>query len=228
MNTDVYIEDKEQRTKSKTLSFLKATYQLFAGSLFFACAGAYVGLEMVSYLMGMLFWGLISIEAIMILLIIPRTKHIPKINFFVLFLFTFITGLIIAPSLWEVMQIPEGALIVGQCFLMTAVSFGSLSIFAMSTTRNFSSIGKILFIALILIIVASASNLFFQSSMLQLGIAAGSSLLFSVFILYDTQKIVKGECDSPIEAALTLYLDFLTLFVSLLQLLHTMASADKK
>ena len=79
--------------------------------------------------------------------------------------------------------------------------------------------GKFLFIALIIMIVAGISNIFIQSSMMQLMIASAGALIFSAFILYDTQNIIKGNYDSPVEAALSLYLDFFNLFISLLQIL---------
>lgn len=213
-------------SRAELMSFLKATYQLFAGSLLAATAGAYIGLDIVSYLMGMTKWILFGIEIALIMFVIPRTKHIPGVNLAVLFAFAFISGLTIAPLLMSIFSMPGGASIVAQAFLMTSVAFGGISMFAMSTKRDFSGMGKMLFIALIIMIVASISNIFFQSSMFQLAIASGGALLFSAFILYDTQQIIKGGYDSPIEAALSLYLDFFNLFISLLQILGIMNSDD--
>jgi len=90
---------------------------------------------------------------------------------------------------------------------------------SMTTKRDFSFLGKILFVSLILVIVASLLNLFLQLPWLQIGIAVVSSILFSLFILYDTQQIIRGEVETPVEGAVMLYLDFVNLFISLLQLL---------
>jgi modulator of FtsH protease len=76
-----------------------------------------------------------------------------------------------------------------------------------------------LFITLIVVVVASLMNIFFQSSIMQLVIASISAVLFSAFILYDTQNIINGRYETPIEGAIALYLDFLNLFVALLQIL---------
>ena len=214
----------QESSKTQLMSFLKATYQLFAGSLLAATAGAYIGLGIVNILMGPMKWVLFAIELGLIFFVIPRVKHTPGVNLAVLFVFTFITGLTIAPLLAAIFAMPSGAAIVGQAFLMTAVAFGGISMFAMTTKRDFSSMGKFLFIALIIMIVAGISNIFIQSSMMQLIIASGGALLFSAFILYDTQNIIKGGYDSPVEAALSLYLDFFNLFVSLLQILGIMNS----
>jgi modulator of FtsH protease len=218
-----YLESSQytqnEASKTQLMSFLKATYQLFAGSLLAATAGAYIGLDLVAYLAGPLKWVLFAVELGLIFFVIPRVKHTPGVNLAVLFLFTFITGLTIAPLLAAIFAMPSGASIVGQAFLMTSIAFGGISMFAMTTKRDFSSMGKFLFIALIVLIVGGISNIFIQSSMFQLLIACAGALIFSAFILYDTQNIIKGGYDSPVEAALSLYLSFFNLFISLLQIL---------
>jgi modulator of FtsH protease len=210
---------QQDASRAQMMSFLKATYQLFAGSLLAATAGAYIGLDIVQYIAGPMMWVLFAVELGLIFFVIPRVKHTPGVNLAVLFLFTFITGLTIAPLLTAIFAMPSGASIVGQAFLMTSIAFGGISMFAMTTKRDFSSMGKFLFIALIIMIVGGISNIFIQSSMFQLVIASAGALLFSAFILYDTQNIIRGGYDSPVEAALSLYLNFFNLFVSLLQIL---------
>lgn len=212
-------EYSQESSQAYLMSFLKATYQLFAGSLLAATAGSYIGLGMVNILMGPMKWVLFAIEIALIWFVIPRVKHTPGVNLAVLFVFTFITGLTIAPLLASIFAMADGAAIVGQAFLMTSIAFGAISMFAMTTKRDFSSMGKFLFIALIIMIVAGISNIFIQSSMMQLMIASAGALIFSAFILYDTQNIIKGHYVSPVEAALSLYLDFFNLFISLLQIL---------
>lgn len=216
----------QESSQANLMSFLKATYQLFAGSLLASTAGAYIGLSIVHLLMGPVKWVLFAVELALIFFVIPRVKHTPGINLAVLFAFTFISGLTIAPLLASIFAMADGAAIVGQAFLMTAVAFGGISMFAMTTKRDFSSIGKFLIIALIIMIVAGISNIFIQSSMMQLMIASAGALIFSAFILYDTQNIIKGNYDSPVEAALSLYLDFFNLFISLLQILGITKSND--
>ena len=217
--TDQSSQYSQESSQAYMMSFLKATYQLFAGSLLAATAGSYIGLGMVNILMGPMKWVLFAVEIALIWFVIPRVKHTPGVNLAVLFAFTFITGLTIAPLLSSIFAMADGAAIVGQASLMTSVAFGAISMFAMTTKRDFSSMGKFLFIALIIMIVAGISNIFIQSSMMQLMIASAGALIFSAFILYATQNLIKGNYDSPVEAALSLYLDFFNLFISLLQIL---------
>jgi len=212
------------KTREGLMAFLKSTYQLFASSLLAATAGAYIGLDMVSVIASW-YWGLVILEFVF-LFGLYAVKDKPGLNLIALFGFTFLSGLTITPLLSSVFMMPGGASIVAQAFLMTSVAFGGISMFAMTTKRDFSGMGKMLFIAVIILIVGSISNIFIGSSILQLGIAMVGALVFSAFILYDTQQIIKGGFSTPIEAAIALYIDFLNLFISLLQILAAFNSSD--
>ena len=85
----------ESSKQAYIMSFLKATYQLFAGSLLAATAGAYIGLGIVNYIAGPMMWVLFAIELALIFFVIPRVKHTPGVNLAVLFVFTFILNLCI-------------------------------------------------------------------------------------------------------------------------------------
>jgi modulator of FtsH protease len=206
------------------MAFLKSTYQLFASSLLAATAGAYIGLDMVNTISSW-YWGLVILE-FALLFGLYAVKDKPGINLAVLFGFTFVSGLTITPLLSSVFNMPSGASIVAQAFLMTSVAFGAISMFALTTKKDYSGMGKMLFIAIIILIVGSISNIFIGSPILQLGIAMVGALLFSAFILYDTQQIVQGGFSTPIEAAIALYLDFFNLFISLLQIFAAFNSKD--
>jgi modulator of FtsH protease len=214
----------EQTRPENLVGFLRATYQLFASSLLAATVGAYIGLGMASMISSW-YWGLVILE-FALLFGLYAVKDKPGINLAVLFAFTFISGLTLTPLLSSVFNMPGGAAIVAQAFLMTSVAFGGISMFALTTKKDYSSMGKMLMIAVIILIVGSISNIFIGSPILQLGIAMVGALVFSAFILYDTQQIIKGGFSTPIEAAIALYLDFLNLFISLLQILAAFNKSD--
>jgi modulator of FtsH protease len=216
---------EEVRSQSSMAVFIKQTYQLFAASLLAASAGAYVGIGMASTIASW-FWGIVILEFVF-LFGLYAAKRKAGLNMILLFGFTFLSGLTLAPLLSSILGIAGGASIVANAFILTTVAFGGLSVFAMNTKRDFSAMGKMLFIALIVVVVAGLINIFFQSSILQLAIASISSILFSAFILYDTQNIIKGAYETPIEGAIALYLDFLNLFVSLLQILGIFGSKEE-
>lgn len=205
-------------------AFVKQVYQLFAASLLLGGIGAYVGLANAELMMSM-YWGLFILEiGLLIGLYFVKTK--PGINLAVLFAFTFVSGLTLTPILVRTLSMAGGASIVANAFILTSVAFAGLSIFAMKTDRDFSSMGKMLIVALIVVVVASIINIFFGSPILQLAIASVAAVLFSAFILYDTQNIINGAYETPIEGAIALYLDFLNLFIALLQILGFMNNSD--
>ncbi len=210
-------EEPHIQTEADLASFVKKTYQLFAASCLAATAGAYLGTGMAAAIQSW-YWGLVILEFAMLFGLMFTRKQ-PGLNLVMLFGFTFMTGITLAPLLTTILALPGGGAIVGQAFFLTAVITGGLSLFAMNTTRDFSGMGKGLLIALIIVVIASVVNIFLGSPMLQVVIAGVGALLFSAFILYDTQRIIRGEFATPVEAAVAIYLDVLNLFISLLQLL---------
>jgi len=211
--------------------FVKRVYQLLAGSLLAGAVGAYVGMgfvqNMVNPATGSLtftYWGAVILEFVL-LFGLYMAKNKTPLNLILLFAFTFMTGFTLSPTLAMFIAANMGY-VIGEAFLLTAVAFGGLTLFAMNTKRDFTGIGKILFIALIVLIVAGILNIFLHLPLLQLLIASVGAILFSFFILYDTQNIIRGNITNEIEAAVALYLDFLNLFISLLQILGFLNSEE--
>jgi FtsH-binding integral membrane protein len=117
---------------------------------------------------------------------------------------------------------------VARTFFVTAAAFGGLSLYGYTTKTDLSAFGKFLFMGLIGIILASVVNIFVASSMLQFVISVIGVLLFTGLTAYGTQRIKeiyfsgRGATDLAklgLMSALTLYLDFINLFLSLLRLM---------
>jgi len=208
--------DFNTQSQVRVNEFIKQTYQLFAGSLVGGAVGAYLGMGFMPA-GGFGFWGVVILE-FALLFGVYALKDKPGINLAMLFAFTFVSGLTISPLISAYVGRGMGG-IVGEAFLLTSIAFGGLSLFAMNTKKDYTTMGKMLMITLIIVIVAGLLNIFFHSPIFQLAIAVVSSVLFSFFILYDTQNIIQGNYSTPIEGAIALYLDFFNLFISLLQIL---------
>lgn len=108
-------------------------------------------------------------------------------------------------------------------FLGAAILFAVMSGYGYFTKQSLDSVGKYLMVGLIAIIIVSIINIFVGSSALQMFVSAAAVLIFLGLTAYDTQKIREQimESSSPateVMGALTLYLDFINLFLSLLQL----------
>ena len=215
-------QSAQREATSARATFVKQTYQLLAASLLAATAGAYIGTNSASLLSGGAYWIAVIAEFACLFGLMFARKN-AKLALILLFAFTFISGLVLGPTLARYIGAGMGNVIT-QAFLMTTVAFGGLSVFAMNTKRDFSAMGKFLFIALIVLIVASLINIFVGSSMLSLAVSGAGALIFSAYILYDTQNIIRGAYDSPVLAAVSLYLDILNLFISLLHILGALNS----
>jgi FtsH-binding integral membrane protein len=113
---------------------------------------------------------------------------------------------------------------IAMAFFSTCVLFGTMSIYGYFTKRSLESMGQYLFVGLIAIVIASIVNIFIGSSVLTMAISAIAIVIFLGLTAYDTQQIremisedgVSGAAE--ITGALTLYLDFINIFVNLLQL----------
>lgn len=133
--------------------------------------------------------------------------------------FTFVAGLFLGPILQVALHLSNGAQLIGMAAGGTGIIFASLATIATVSKKDFSFMGKFLFIGLILLIVASLANLFFAIPALSLTISAIAVLIFSAYILYDVSRIVNGGETNYVMATLGLYLSIYNLFINLLSLL---------
>jgi modulator of FtsH protease len=201
---------------------LRNTYWLLALSMVPTIAGAFVGMQFdfihffraAPILTPLLMFGLMLGALFGVQALRNSALGVPA-----LFGFTFIAGLMLTPILTVAAGLRNGGQLIGLAGGMTAVIFFALASLATVTKRDFSFMGKFLFIGLILLIVASLANLFFQVPALQLTLSAISVLIFSGYILYDVSDIVHGGETSYISATLRIFLDIYNIFISLLNIL---------
>jgi len=129
-------------------------------------------------------------------------------------------------SLSSIFLVYAGASI-AKVFFITAATFGAMSLYGYTTKRDLTSVGNFLIMGLIGLIIASIVNIFLASSMLDFAISVLGVLIFVGLTAYDTQKIKESYSEhygadilakNAIMGALSLYLDFINLFLMLLRL----------
>jgi FtsH-binding integral membrane protein len=108
-------------------------------------------------------------------------------------------------------------------FMGAAILFGVMSFYGYFTKRSLESLGQFMFIGLIAIVIASIVNIFIGSSVMAMVISALAIIIFLGLTAYDTQQIreelsVDTTPAAEVRGALTLYMDFINLFINLLQL----------
>jgi FtsH-binding integral membrane protein len=108
-------------------------------------------------------------------------------------------------------------------FMGAAILFGVMSGYGYFTKQSLDSMGKFMFVGLIAIVIASIVNIFIGSTVMQMVISALAIIIFLGLTAYDTQKIreelsTETSDVAEVRGALTLYMDFINLFLNLLQL----------
>lgn len=206
---------------------LRNTYTLLAISMIPTILGAWLALKigLFATMSPMISTIVFFVGAFGLMFLVEKNRNnAAGVGF--LLLFTFFMGMILSRILDAVLHMSNGTDIITMAFGGTAVIFTVMAIIANTTKRDFSFLGKILSMGVIALILASLANLFFAMPVLTLAISVTSTIIFSLFILFDVQRIVNGGETSYISATLALYLDIYNLFTSLLRILSVISGSD--
>lgn len=142
----------------------------------------------------------------------------------VLLAFTFFMGLMLSRLVGAVLGQANGPMLVMTAFAGTGVIFFGMAALSSIIKRDLSSMGKFLFVGMIMIFVAALLNIFIQSSALMITISVLAVGIFSAFILYDLKRVVDGEETNYITATLGVYLSLYNVFQSLLAIFGIMGN----
>lgn len=193
--------------------------RMFTLSVLVSFLGTWVGMEFVPPAMVM---PLVIVELIMLIsAFMIRRKSNRSIGYLFVYSFCFISGITIFPSITYYTAV-GGSSLITTAFLLTVLIFGSLTFYAYNSKRDFSFLRGMLFVGILTLIGFSIIGLFTGGfgGTLGLMIAALGVLVFSGFILYDISQYKHGLAEEEIPmAVLSLYLNFINLFLYLLRLL---------
>ncbi|MBX9793549.1 MAG: Bax inhibitor-1/YccA family protein [Burkholderiaceae bacterium] len=134
----------------------------------------------------------------------------------VLLAFTFFMGLMLSRLVGAVLGLSNGASLIMMSFAGTGAIFLGMATLSSVIKRDLSSMGKFLFIGVIMLLVAGIANIFIQSSALMITLSVLAIGIFSAFILYDLKRVQDGEETNYITATLSVYLSIYNVFQSLL------------
>jgi modulator of FtsH protease len=133
--------------------------------------------------------------------------------------FTFFMGLMLSRLVGTVLGLSNGASLIMLAFAGTGGIFLGMATLSSVIKRDLSSMGKFLFIGMILVFIAGIANVFIQSSALMITLSVLVIGIFSAFILHDLKRVRDGEETNYITATLGVYLSLYNVFQSLLALL---------
>ncbi len=200
---------------------LRNTYALLALSMVPTVLGAWIGVRTgFSFFAGSPFIGLLVFLAVAFgfFFAIDRFKN-SGIGVLLLLGFTFFMGLMLSRLIGHVLGMANGAQLIMTAFGGTAAIFGVMATVATVSKRDFSGLGKWLFVGFLVILVASIANIWLQMPALMLTISALAVLIFSAFILVDLQRVVNGGETNYVTATLSIYLSVYNVFSNLLAIL---------
>jgi len=200
---------------------LRNTYWLLALSLVPTVIGAMLGVQFrFSLLAGSPFVGLLLFLGVAwgFMWGIERNKD-SGIGVALLLGFTLFMGLMLSGILQVALGFRNGASLIAVAGGGTATIFFVLAGVATTAKRDFSTMGKFLFVGVMVLLLAMLANAFLQIAALALTISALAVVIFSAYILFDIQRIVRGGETNYVSATLAVYLDIYNVFVSLLHLL---------
>ncbi|HAW14237.1 MAG TPA: BAX inhibitor protein [Cellvibrionales bacterium] len=203
----------------ETNKVLRNTYMLLSITLMFSAIAAASTMAMgigrgTSLMMSLGALGLIFFA-------LPRTQNSAS-GIWVVFAFTGLIGGSLGPMLNHYMAMANGGSLIMQALGGTALVFFGLSGYVLTTKKDFSFMGGFLMVGLLVAIVGMIANIFLQIPAMSLAISAGIVLVMSGFILFDTSRIINGGETNYIRATVSLYLNIVNLFTSILHLLGAM------
>jgi modulator of FtsH protease len=194
---------------------LRNPYWLLALSMLPTVLGAYLGLVTGFSRLATSHPTLSMIAYIAIasgfLIAIERRKN-SAVGVFVLLGFALFMGVMLSHLLSFVLGFSNGAQLIMMAFGGTGVIFASMATVATLSKRDFSGLGKWLFVGVMVLLLAAVANAFLRLPALMLTVSVLAIVIFSAYMLFDVQRIVKGGETNYISATLAIYLDLYNVF----------------
>lgn len=209
---------------------LRNTYWLLAATMAPTVLGAWLGMKMgFAWFAGSPFIGVLLFLGIAFgfFYAIERTKH-SAVGVYLLLGFTFFMGLMLSRLIGLAVGMTNGVQLIAVAAAGTGAVFFAMASIASTTKRDLSNMGKFLLIGVVLLIVASIANIWLQMPALMLTISTLAVGIFSLFLLYDLNRIITGGETNYISATLGVYLSVYNIFSNLLVLLMSLFGGNKE
>jgi modulator of FtsH protease len=199
---------------------LRNTYLLLALTMVPTLVGAWIGLQTASIITG----SPILASVLMLVGVIGLQFGIAAyrnsvVGIGLLLLMTGLLGWWLGPILNVALSLKNGMQLVGYAAVGTGTIFFTMGAIATVTKRDFSFLGKFLFVGMIAVILAMFANMFFQIPALALALSTLVVVIFSLFLLHDLSRIITGGETNYVMATTGVYLSLLNIFASLLHIL---------
>jgi modulator of FtsH protease len=205
---------------------LRNTYLLLALTMVPTVIGAMVGMATGGIIMQHpIIASLVMLGAVIGLQFAIAANRDSGLGVALLLLMTFILGWWLGPLLMVALQLSNGPQLIGFAALGTGAIFFIMAGIATTTKRDFSFMGKFLFVGMLVLLIAMIANMFLQIPALALTISSLVIVVFSLFLLHDVSRIVNGGETNYVMATTGVYMSLFNIFANLLQLLMALMGA---
>ena len=215
-----YEPAQEALDASQARKVLRNTYLLLAATMIPTIVGTVIGVQLAPVMMAnpIVTFVVMLASVIGLQFGIIANRNSP-IGIALLFLLTFLMGAFLGPLLNIAIGMRNGMELVGYAAAGTGVIFFGMGAIATTTKRDFGFLGKFLFVGMIALLIAMVANIFLQIPALALTISTLVIVVFSMYLLFDLNRIVRGGETNYLLATTGVYISLLNIFSSLLQLL---------
>ena len=215
MSSNIYTSSPQLTTAIPANKVLRNTYLLLSMTLAFAALTGGISMALNLPHPGII----LTLVGYFGLLFLTSRFRNQALGLVFVFALTGFMGYTLGPILNAYLSLPGGSQTVMTAFAATGLIFMGLSAYAMTTKRDFSFLGGMLFVGILVAFLAGLGAIFFELPSLSLAVSAMFVLLMSGLILFETQQIVRGGETHYIMATVGLFVAIFNLFTSLLHLL---------
>ena len=203
---------------------LRNTYMLLALTMVPTVIGAYIGMQTSGVIMASpILTTVVMLAAVIGLQFGIAANRNSGIGVALLLLMTGLLGWWLGPILNVALSMSNGMALVGYAAVGTGAIFLAMGAVAATTKRDFSFMGKFLFVGMLALLAAMIANMFLQIPALALTISTLVIVVFSLFLLYDLQRIIRGGETNYVMAATGVYMSLFNIFANLLHILMALA-----
>lgn len=207
---------------SARATVIRNTYSLLALTMLPTILGAFLGMQIPyeTYAAHPMMWFFGSLAVSIGMLFLAMKNRDNSLGVILTLAFTGFMGFTLAPNLQFTLQLANGAMLIAQAAGLTAFALFASAAYVMVTKKDFSFLGNMLYVSVIVLILASLISVFFQMPLLNLIISCIGVIIFTGFLLYDVSRVVNGGEDNYVMATLSIYLDILNIFQFMLNILR--------
>lgn len=226
--SDMQVLGRESSLAVTQNKVLRNTYMLLGLTMIPTVIGAFVGMGINFSIMvqhPFMAFGAFMLMTIGMQMAITANRN-NSMGIVLLFVYTFLLGLMLGPILQHAAHLQNGGKLVGLAAGGTGLIFLTMAAIGAATKRDFGYLGKFLSIGVMVAFIAILANLFLQLPAFSIAISSLFIFISSGFIMYEVNQIVRGGETNYIMATLSLFISIYNIFSSLLNILMSFGSSD--